>query len=92
MTFDAVMRVWRVSHLIPELNGVEKSGRGYAYCDGLCKKPQALKLAKMAAMDLQKRDPIEAKWGGMGNFLDRESCAKPYGNGEGRGILFSSCI
>ena len=49
-------------------------------------------LAKMAAMDLQKRDPIEAKWGGMGNFLDKESCVKPYGNGEGRGILFSSCI
>jgi len=39
MTLDAVMRVWRISHLIPELNGVEKSGRGYAYCDGLCKKP-----------------------------------------------------
>jgi hypothetical protein len=39
MTLDVVMSVWRISHLIPELNGVEKSGRGYAYCDGLCKKP-----------------------------------------------------
>ena len=62
---------------------------GYVYCDGLCKKPHAIKLVKMAAMDLQRRDPIEAKWGGMGNFLDKELCMQPYGKGEGRGILFS---
>jgi len=42
MTLDVVMNVWRISHLIPELNGVEKSGRGYAYCGGLCKKPNAM--------------------------------------------------
>ena len=41
MTLDATMKVWRMSHLIPELNGSEKSGMGYAYCDSLCKKPHA---------------------------------------------------
>ena len=41
MELDATMKVWRVPHLIPELNGIEKSGMGYAYCDGLCKKPHA---------------------------------------------------
>ncbi len=40
-------------------------------------------------MDLQRRDPIEAKWGGICNFLDKELCIKPYGKGEGREILFS---
>ncbi len=50
------------------------------------------RLVKMAAMDLQRRDLREANWSGMGNLLDKESCVKPYGNGEGRGILFSSCI
>ncbi len=53
-------RVWRMSHLIPELNATEKSGMGYAYCDGMCKNPHPIKLVKMAAMDLQRRDPIEA--------------------------------
>ena len=42
MTHDVVMKVWRNSHLIPELNGIEKSGMGYAYCSGLCKKPNAM--------------------------------------------------
>ena len=92
MTLDATMKVWRMSHLIPELNGIEKRGMGSAYCDGMCKNPHAIKLVKMAAMDLQRRDPIEAKWGGICNFLDKELCMQSYGKGEGRGILFSSCI
>ena len=42
MMLDVVMKVWRISHLIPELNGTEKSGMGYGYCGGLCKKPHAM--------------------------------------------------
>ena len=42
MTLDAVMKVWRISHLIPELNETENSGMGYAFCGGLCKKPHAM--------------------------------------------------
>jgi hypothetical protein len=41
MELDATMKVWRVPHLIPELNGNEKSVMGSALCDGLCKKPLA---------------------------------------------------
>ena len=43
-------------------------------------------------MDLQRRNPREAKWGGMGNFLDKELHVQSYGKGEGRGILFSHDI
>ena len=46
----------------------------------------------MAAMDLQRRDPSEAKWGGTGNFLDNELHMQSYGKGEGRGILLSHNI
>ena len=41
MELDTTMKVWRISHLIPELNGIEKSGMGSALCDGLCKNPLA---------------------------------------------------
>jgi hypothetical protein len=61
MTLDTTMKVWRISKLIPELNANEKSGMGSAYCEGMCKNPHAIKLVKMAAMDLQRRDPTEAK-------------------------------
>ena len=43
-------------------------------------------------MDLQRRDPREAKWGGTGNFLDNELHMQSYGKGEGRGILLSPDI
>ena len=46
----------------------------------------------MAAINLQRRDPSEVKWGGICNFLDKELCMQPYGKGEGRGILFSHNI
>ena len=46
----------------------------------------------MAAIDLQRRDPSEAKWGGTGNFLDKELHVQSYGKGEGRGILLSPGI
>ena len=46
----------------------------------------------MAAIDLQRRDPSEAKWGGTGNFLDKELHEQSYGKGEGRGILLSHNI
>ena len=46
----------------------------------------------MAAIDLQRRDPSEAKWGGTGNFLYKELHVQSYGKGEGRGILFSHNI
>ena len=46
----------------------------------------------MAAIDLQRRDPSEVKWGGICNFLDKELCMQPYGKGEGRGILVSQNI
>ena len=46
----------------------------------------------MAAIDLQRRDPSEVKWGGICNFLDKELCMQSYGKGEGRGILFSHNI
>ena len=46
----------------------------------------------MAAIDLQRRDPSEADWGGTVNFLDKELHVQSYGKGEGRGILFSHNI
>ena len=46
----------------------------------------------MAAIDLQKRDPSEVKWGVICNSLDKELCIQSYGKGEGRGILFSHNI
>ena len=41
MTLDTTMKVWRVPHLMPEMNGNEKSMMGSALCDYLCKNPHA---------------------------------------------------
>jgi hypothetical protein len=41
MTLDTTMKVWRISHLIPDLYANEKSIMGSALCDYLCKNPHA---------------------------------------------------
>jgi hypothetical protein len=50
LTLDDTLHILRVNQLIPELNGNKKSGMGFAYCEGMCKIPQAIKLPKMAAL------------------------------------------